>query len=182
MTITNQQLHAIMPTLAEPKRTLILDGLNAAMDKYGMNGDDRKDTRAMFLAQVAHESGEGRYLEEIASGQAYEGRKDLGNTEPGDGRKYKGRGMVQVTGRANYSLISKDLGVDFVANPEKLAEPGWACMSACWFWTTHNLSNVIAQLGLTKDAFEVITKKINGGLNGWDSRQMYWERAKKALA
>ena len=171
--ISTKDLGKIAPNLKDPKLTLICKGLNEAMDKFGIS---TPACQAAFIAQVMHESGEGRYMAELASGEAYEGRKDLGNTQPGDGVKFKGRGLVQITGRANYAAISKDLGIDFIANPALLEQMPYAAMSAAWFWKTHNLSNVIAQLGNTKDAFEVITKKINGGLNGFEDRLKYWGR------
>ena len=104
--------------------------LNDAMDEFTINTPQRQ---AMFLAQIAHESGELRYVEEIASGAAYEGRADLGNTEPGDGVRYKGRGLIQITGRANYAVCGLALDLDLIANPELLLEPVNACRSAAIF-------------------------------------------------
>ncbi len=126
-----------------------------------------------FLAQIAHESGEFRYLHELASGAAYEGRKDLGNTEQGDGIRFKGRGLIQLTGRSNYQLISNDLGVDFVSNPELLEQPQYAAESAGWFWNLKKL-NRLADIG----DFVLITKRINGGTNGLLNREGYWKKAK----
>jgi putative chitinase len=131
---------------------------------------------AAFLAQVGHESGQLRYCQEIASGQAYEGRKDLGNIYPGDGRRYKGRGLIQVTGRDNYTAISKDFDIDFVSHPERLAEPEYAVRSAFWFWEKHDL-NRLADI----EDFKRITKIINGGYNGINERYELYERAKKVL-
>lgn len=127
-----------------------------------------------FLAQIAHESGEFRYLKEIASGRAYEGRMDLGNNQQGDGIRFKGRGLIQITGRTNYAHLSRDLGMDFLAQPVLLETPEYACLSAAWFWNSKNL-NVWAD----KDDFLTITKRINGGTNGLEDRQMYLERAIK---
>ena len=129
-----------------------------------------------FLAQIGHESGQLRYVKELASGQAYEGRKDLGNTEKGDGVKYKGRGLIQITGRSNYSNLSKDLGVDFISNPELLELPEYAVKSAVWFWNKRRL-NTFADI----PDFEKITRIINGGLNGYKDRLDLYERAKKYL-
>lgn len=136
------------------------------MDKYSINTTLRE---AAFLAQIIHESGRFLYVEEIATGSAYEGRKDLGNTKRGDGMRYKGRGLIQLTGRANYSSISKDTGIDFVSNPELLTEPEYAVWSACWFWDKYNL-NVLAD----EQDFIAITKKINGGTNGLSDRIKYY--------
>ncbi len=131
---------------------------------------------AHFLAQVLHESGEFQYQEELASGADYEGRDDLGNTQPGDGRRYKGRGLIQVTGRYNYQQISKDLGIDYVSNPGRLAQLPDCVNSAFWYWNSRGLSRFA-----DGDDFETITRKINGGYNGWDDRLKYLNRAKDVL-
>ncbi len=129
-----------------------------------------------FLAQLAHESGEFRYTEELASGKRYEGRKDLGNTEPGDGVRFKGRGLIQVTGRANYTAFGKFVKQDFTTGDAmgRLAtEVAFAVQVAVWFWGTRGL-NLLADA----DNVEAITRKINGGLNGFDDRKAKLERAK----
>ena len=137
---------------------------------------------AAFLAQIGHESGSLRYVEEIASGAAYEGRKDLGNTQPGDGIRFKGRGLIQITGRANYDAVGKALQYDFISNPEHLELPGAASLSAAWFWKSRGLNELA-----DKGDFLKISVKINGrnkatGLpNGWDDRQARWAKAKVAL-
>lgn len=171
--ISRAQLLEIMP-LAAKYADRYLDFLNDAMDEYAINSPLRQ---AAFLAQLAHESGELRYVRELASGRAYEGRLDLGNTQAGDGIKYRGRGLIQLTGRHNYQKLSNAFGVDFVTSPELLEEPKWACMSAGWFWGNRNL-NAAADV---KD-FAKITKIINGGYNGYDSRKKYYQRALTALA
>lgn len=147
--------------------------LIVAMEYYEINTPIRQ---AAFLAQLAHESGSLRYVEELASGDAYEGRKDLGNTEPGDGKRFKGRGLIQITGRANYKEVGEELNFDFIAHPEDLEKPGAATYSAAWFWYSRHL-NRLADI----DAFEKITRKINGGINGLVDRQKHYEVAKKAL-
>lgn len=144
-----------------------------AMEKYQITTPQRK---AAFLAQIAHESGSLRYVREIASGEAYEGRKDLGNTEPGDGKRFKGRGLIQITGRYNYWLVGTALGYDFINKPEDLELPGPACYSAAWFWHNTGL-NRLADI----DAFEKITRKINGGTNGMADRLKNWQIAKAVL-
>lgn len=150
-----------------------LDGLNAACNQYQINTPARI---AQFLAQLAHESADFYYTEEIASGAAYEGRVDLGNTQLGDGVKYKGRGLIQITGRRNYQAVSLALGVDFVNNPTKLSERPWSAESAGWYWNSRNL-NALADEN-TLDGFKEITRKINGGYNGLDSRVSWWNKAK----
>ncbi|MBW6491962.1 MAG: hypothetical protein K0B15_12295 [Lentimicrobium sp.] len=137
---------------------------------------DTKLRQAAFLAQIAHESGSLKYVKEIASGFAYEGRKDLGNTEPGDGPKYKGRGLIQLTGRANYDKASIYFGVDFVAHPEFIEQPLYAALVSGWYWHTRKL-NMLADV---RD-IRRITKLINGGYNGIDMRIRHYERALKAF-
>jgi putative chitinase len=143
------------------------------MEMYDINTPKRQ---AAFLAQLAHESGSLRYVKEIASGEAYEGRKSLGNTEPGDGVRFKGRGLIQITGRANYKAVGDALDYDFITNPEHLERPGAAAMSAGWFWDKRNL-NALADV----DDFKKITKLINGGYTNYPDRLQHWERIKKIL-
>lgn len=119
-----------------------------------------------FLAQLAHESGNFRYMEEIASGAAYEGRKDLGNTQTGDGKLFKGRGPIQLTGRANYRRYGQQIGIDFENNPEIVAIPSVGLLVACKFWSDNDL-NVVAD----RDDVTTITRRINGGLNGFEDRK-----------
>jgi putative chitinase len=130
----------------------------------------------MFLAQVAHESGEFRYVQELASGSAYEGRKDLGNTEPGDGVRFKGRGLIQITGRANYEACGRAIGADFIADPALMEQPTWAVGSAAWFWQQHGMNELA-----DAENFDAITRRINGGSNGQQDRLAYLMRAKKAM-
>ncbi len=128
--MTPQELLRVMPHAGERVNTFAAP-LTAAMAEYGIDTPQRK---AAFLAQLAHESGSLRYVREIADGMAYEGRKDLGNVQPGDGPKYKGRGLIQITGRANYLSCGAALGLPLVDHPELLEEPSNACRSAGWFW------------------------------------------------
>ncbi len=129
-----------------------------------------------FLAQVIHESGSFTYMSEIASGLSYEGRKDLGNIHKGDGIKYKGRGLIQITGRNNYIQISKATGIDFLNNPTLLETPENAVMSACWWWNSRHL-NTLADTY----QFTAITHKINGGENGLKERLFYYKLAQQIL-
>lgn len=131
---------------------------------------------AHFLAQVGHESGDLLYSEEIASGAAYEGRRDLGNTEPGDGPRFKGRGLIQLTGRANYQAFGTARGRDFVTpdNYTQIAtDPNLAVDVSCWFWDKNKL-NVPADA----DRLNEITRAINGGYNGLADRAAHLNRAK----
>ena len=141
---------------------------------------------AAFLAQIGHESGSLQYVAEIwgptPPQQRYEGRLDLGNNQPGDGARFKGRGLIQTTGRANHAATRDGLrkylqGVpDFEADPEALERPEWAALSAAWYWHSRGL-NALADQG----AFETITRRINGGLNGQADRVKRWERCKAVL-
>ena len=131
---------------------------------------------AMFLAQMAHESGQFKYLEELASGDAYEGRKSLGNTRPGDGPRFKGRGIIQLTGRYNYGAAGDALGIDLLSRPEVAAEPSTAARVAAWYWRTRNCNEGSDRLDL-----EAVTRRINGGLNGLEDRRRYYETAKRVM-
>ena len=140
MKITNDFLKQVMPQSTEANRQKYIEWLNYFMPKYGIDTDKKV---AAFIAQIGHESGQLRYVEELASGAAYEGRKDLGNIQKGDGKRFKGRGLIQITGRANYTQISKDLGEDFIKHPELLSTPKYAVQSACWFWNKNKLNDLI---------------------------------------
>lgn len=176
--VTIEALRQIMPH-AKSKVFAFAEPLNDAMDEFQINTPQRQ---AAFLAQVAHECGEFRYLEEIASGAAYDVGAlavRLGNTpeDDGDGERYKGRGLIQITGRYNYVRCGAALGLDLLADPELLESPANASRSAAWFWSDCGL-NELADAG----NFRKITLKINGGLNGYADRLKYWERAKEAIA
>lgn len=171
--INRVDLAVIMPSAKAANIERFWQHLESAMEEFQINSPARQ---AAFLAQIGHESGQLRYSEEIASGEAYEGRADLGNTEVGDGKRYKGRGLIQITGRANYAACGDALGLDLIGEPDLLQDPQNACRSAAWFWKTHGL-NQLADGG----NFERITRKINGGLNGQAHRLVLWERAKEQL-
>ena len=170
--ITGAQLQSIMP-FAKARIPAFIEPLNAAMHEFHINSPIRQ---AAFIAQIAHESGELRYVKELASGAAYEGRVSLGNTQPGDGMKFKGRGLIQITGRNNYYECGSVLGWDFITSPELLEQPVNACRSAAWFWASRGLNDLS-----DRGDFERITKRINGGLNGYQERLVYHARAKMAL-
>ena len=135
--------------------------------------------QAHFLAQVGHESGEFRFRAEIANGEAYQGRVDLGNVQPGDGRKFKGRGLIQLTGRANYGDYGRAIGreAELLATPELVETDPELCVDvAGWFWAKKNL-NTFADA----DDLTTLTKRVNGGLNGIDDRRRLLLRAKALL-
>jgi putative chitinase len=130
-----------------------------------------------FIAQAAHESDGFRTTREYwgptAAQKRYEGRADLGNTQPGDGKRFMGRGIFQLTGRANYKTMSGKLGIDLTAEPELAAVPSTSTLIACHYWNDRAL-NAYAD----KDDLRAITKRINGGYNGLDDRAAYLKRAK----
>ena len=177
MSITRQQLLQILPN-AGAVAGVFVPVLNAAMGHYQIIGPKRV---AAFIAQIGHESGQLKYVKEIwgptAAQAKYEGRQDLGNTVAGDGSKYRGRGLIQITGRANYMACGEGLGLDLIRQPELLEKPQHACMSAAWFWATRGI-NTLADAG----QFDKITRRINGGQNGAADRQALYARALKVLA
>jgi putative chitinase len=146
-------------------------------------GADTPVRIAYFLAQVGHESDGFAALEEYASGAAYEGRSDLGNSQPGDGKRYKGRGLIQCTGRRNYRAFVRWIAPwrmgapDFEVRPELMAVFPWAAYSAAWYWTVHDLNHFAEA-----DDLAGATRAINGGLNGLADRRAYLARAKRAVA
>jgi putative chitinase len=172
--MTLDQLQKIMPH-AGARAAGYLDPLNRAMDQFDIRTPARQ---AAFLAQIAHESGSLCYTRELASGAAYEGRADLGNTQAGDGMRFRGRGLIQITGRHNYQVCSIALFGDerLLDNPMLLEAACDACRSAAWFWSWSGL-NALADAG----DFRRITRKINGGLNGLEEREAFYAAAKKAL-
>ena len=129
---------------------------------------------AHFLSQCAHESGNFKWVVEFASGKAYEGRKDLGNTEVGDGVKFKGRGYIQLTGRSNYTKFSKFCNEDCVSNPD-LVSTKFPMLSAAYFFNSVKLWSV-CDLGSTDEVVTKVTKKVNGGTNGLAERKEYFHK------
>lgn len=173
--LTPEILKAIMPSASTADITTYVEPINKVLQDFNMATLARASA---FIAQIAHESGSLRYKEEIASGQAYEGRKDLGNTQAGDGRKYKGRGLIQLTGRANYRACGQALGLSLEAHPELVVKDAYINAAvAGWYWQSRNI-NAAADVG----DFQKVTRLINGGLNGYQDRRQFWERAKQVLA
>ena len=200
MSITAQQLLQILPNAGQVAGVFV-PVLNTAMGRYQIVGAKRI---AAFIAQVGHESGHlkrlvenlnysadalrknwpNRFDVELATAVArkpeqianiaYGNRMD--NTAPGDGWKYRGRGLLQITGKNNYRACGEALGLDLIAQPEQLEKPQYACMSAAWFWATNGL-NTLADA----DKFDTITLRINGGQNGAEDRKALYVRALKVL-
>jgi putative chitinase len=179
--LTDAHLKAIMPNMPSARRALFLPALNRTLQTYTIHNRLRV---AAFLGQLAHESGEFRFMEEIWGPTAQQLRYEppstlatrLGNTQPGDGKRYKGRGPIQVTGRANYKRYGDLLGLNLVGQPELVASPGVGLSAAGMFWRTNGL-NALAEL----QDYREITRRINGGFNGWEERLRYYELAKRVL-
>jgi predicted chitinase len=147
--------------------------LNEVLNYYQINTPLRI---CHFIAQVAHESACFKAMEEYASGADYEGRDDLGNTQPGDGVRFKGRGLMQLTGRANYGRFSKAMNQDFIAQPQLVAQSPWAVWMAGWYWDDHQLNKYA-----DRDDLEQVTRIVNGGQNGLEDRRHYLQKAKSVL-
>jgi predicted chitinase/predicted phosphodiesterase len=170
-----------MTHLSAEKRARFFPFLKQAMDEFEINTPLRE---AAFLAQVAHESGEFRFMEEIWGPTAAQKRyepvtqksKELGNTQPGDGKRFKGRGPIQVTGRSNYQTYGRLLNVDLIADPTQAATPEVGFRIAGLYWKRNGLNELADQ-----QFFKRITKRINGGFNGLEERRRYYERAKSVL-
>ena len=147
-------------------------------------GTSEGDTVAMcyriaaFVAQIGHESAGLQYMEEIASGAAYEGRTDLGNTQRGDGKRFKGRGPIQLTGRYNYNRASQATGLNLVNDPESVCLPSRGFRTTAWFWMDNNLNRWSTR---SSSDFSQLTYRINGGYNGLSDRQRRWGNAKRIL-
>lgn len=182
MNVTASMLRAVMPRAGRCADLFALP-LAAATELFDIGTPKRL---AAFLAQIAHESDELRSVRELwgptAAQRGYEGRADLGNVEPGDGKRFMGRGLIQTTGRKNYLLCGMGLDLDLLARPDLLEQPEAAAASAGWYWHTHNLNRYA-----DRDDFLGLSIAINGrnrstGLpNGWQARQNYWRAAKACL-
>lgn len=171
---TKEKLQVVMPRALPKKIDRCYEPLVAGMKKYKINTPLRA---AHFISQISHETASLLYMEEIADGSNYEGRADLGNTQPGDGKRFKGRGLIQLTGRANYAAYSKDCGIDYVANPTVIATDPFANVDvACWYWNKRKINQLA-----DKDDVKAVTKAVNGGFNGLDDRMDYLYRAKAVL-
>lgn len=172
----NIKLKAILGSIKYNDVTInnIVSTLNTVFNKYDINTPLRQ---SHFLAQVLHESGAFRYKEELASGDAYDTRTDLGNTpeKDGDGRKYKGYGWIQITGKTNQEAACKALGIPFEKHM-LLKEYPYCGLAAGWYWDSRKL-NLLAD----KDDITSITKKVNGGLNGFEDRKHWLIKCKQVL-
>ncbi|WP_241387444.1 glycoside hydrolase family 19 protein [Rhodococcus sp. CH91] len=171
--VTHEDLARIVPGIPPERLDQFIGPLNDAMVRHGIDTPVRQ---AAFIAQLAVESDSFRTFEEYASGRAYEGRADLGNNQPGDGERYKGRGAIQITGRHNYQKVSEHTGVDFVAHPELLAAPENAFTTAAWYWTSRNLNEVADTAGIVR-----VSELVNGGHHALSRRIADFERGLNVL-
>ncbi len=182
--LTADQLRAIMPATPAARRNAILPFLQAAMTEFAIEAPARM---AAFLAQLAHESGQFRFMEEIWGPTAAQRRYEpvttlatsLGNSEVGDGQRFKGRGPIQITGRANYRRFGDLLGTDLVVDPPRAALPEMAFRIAGLFWSKKGLNPLADQA--TDESFREITRRINGGFNGLEDRQKFYAVARTVL-
>jgi len=170
--ITVEQLVKIAPTTRK-KAPLYIDWLNKTMEEFDI---DTVVRQASFIAQLLHESGCLNYVCEIASGAAYELRASLGNDKPGDGKLYRGHGLIQITGKTNHFAVADYFEIDRDIVVAWLQTPEGACRSAGYFWDTHKL-NVLADKGDNVG----ITRRINGGALGLANRLALFAAAKNVL-
>jgi putative chitinase len=178
--LTAEHVQAIMPALPRQKRDALLPYLQTALAEFGIQAPART---AAFLAQLAHESGQFRFMEEIWGPTPAQRRYEpvttlaanLGNTEPGDGKRFKGRGPIQITGRANYRRFGDLLGTDLVSDPARAALPDLAFRIAGLYWSKKGLNELADRA--TDEAFREITRRINGGFNGLEDRRKYYTAA-----
>lgn len=167
--ITKKQLAYVWSVSESSISDAVISDLNRCLNLFKINTPSRI---RHFISQISHESGAGKWMKELASGDSYEGRSDLGNTQPGDGRKYKGGGFIQLTGRANYTAFSKFMndpkimnGVDYVAST-------YPATSAGFWWHNNNMNDLCDK----NPSVEQITRRVNGGLNGIADRRYYYGR------
>jgi predicted chitinase len=182
--LSAEQLQSIMPAVPAKRREVLLPFLLAAMTEFAIESPARV---AAFLAQLAHESGQFRFMEEIWGPTAAQRRYEpistlaatLGNSEVGDGKRFKGRGPIQITGRANYRRFGDLLGTDLVSEPARAALPELAFRIAGLFWSKKGLNELADRA--TPEAFREITRRINGGFNGLEDRQKFYAVARTVL-
>jgi putative chitinase len=173
--VTLDQLQAIMPGMSAANGHRYIQPLNRAMLEFQITTPLRK---AAFLAQIAVESGELRWFEELASGQAYDisenprKARELGNLRPGDGRRYKGRGPIQLTGRANYREAGRELGLDLEGNPTRAASPDVGFRIAGWYWKKRRLNGLADRRN-----FSELTRRINAARKHYERRLAFYRRA-----
>jgi len=169
-TIDPDGLKHVCPNLSDQQATVVARGLGEAFHRYGIDTECRA---AMAVAQWAEESDHFRTCEEYASGSAYEGRRDLGNVQRGDGVRFKGRGRIMITGRTNYAAMAKVLEIDCIAHPELLAQSPHSEIASGQWWQDHDCNGFC-----DRDDFVGLTRRINGGVNGLADRQALYAKAR----
>lgn len=175
--IGKDTLKALFIKLGCPKKDVAEAlAINANIQMRAKGIFDNELRFAHFIAQCGHESGGFVYMEEIASGAAYEGRKDLGNVVAGDGKRYKGRGPIQLTGRANYRRIGLRIGLNLENNPTLVADPSIGMWCALEYWDENKLNKYA-----DADDTESLTRRINGGYNGLADRKERLKRIKSLM-
>jgi putative chitinase len=172
---------ALLDHVAERDTGAIGQGIADGMDKYCPQYSINSHLRlAHFIAQASHETEGFRYLHEIwgptPTQRGYEGRADLGNNRPGDGKLYRGRGIFQLTGRENYHLVGASLALPLEVEPELAADPVISVRIACHYWMIHHINQAA-----DADNVALVTRLINGGLNGLEDRKACLARAKELL-
>jgi putative chitinase len=179
--VDSQTMREVAPhfsgDLADRQATIITtvgEALRPTLESYDITTRLRI---AHFLGQTCEESAGFRTTEEFASGEEYEGRKDLGNVNQGDGRRFKGRGLLQLTGRSNYREYGQALGIELESNPQLAAEPALSLRIACEYWKRKNIN-----AACDKDDVVAVTLLVNGGINGLDERRKFTSAAKTAVA
>lgn len=174
--MTPELLRSIMTSMPASRAAIMAPAIDATCRQWGILS---KLEVAAFLAQCGMETGEFRLMEEVASGEAYEGRAGLGNTQPGDGPRFKGRGWIQITGRAIYTTASKALGIDLVSDPPRAATPEVAGLVSGWYWRKGSASgdlNRWANIGLQQIPFDdPLLQRVAGGPTRfkrmWDNKR-----------
>jgi len=172
--ITKKQLAFIWGVSEAIIKDAVIQDLNNCLRRFNITTPLRK---RHFISQISHESGGGKWMKELASGQAYENRKDLGNTQPGDGKRFKGAGFIQLTGRANYTAFSHFIGDPSVMNGVDYVAAKYPATSAGFWWHLNGM-NALCD---TNPSVEHVTRRVNGGLNGIAERKKYFQRASRVL-
>jgi putative chitinase len=170
--MTVEELVGVMPN-AVTRAAVFAPAIAAACQEFEITTPLRV---AAFLAQAAQETGELRWMRELASGEAYEHREDLGNSQPGDGARCRGGGLMMLTGRFNWMRCERALGLPLLENPDLILQPDVASRSGAWFWKDAGLNEIADQ-----DRFGAITRRINGGYTDLDKRLAFFYRARKVF-
>ena len=167
--ITKKQLASIWGTNENSISDAVINDLNSCLNLFKINTQSRM---RHFISQISHESGVWKWMKELASGDAYEGRRDIGNTQPGDGKKYKGAGFIQLTGRANYSSFSKYMNDSKIMNGVDYVSSKYPATSAGFWWHNNNMNALCDK----NPSVEEVTRKVNGGYRGLEDRKKYYNR------